>query len=710
MTTETLPTWLSQWRPGCEFKMTDFLASRVVFYPGSGTDGQPVQYFGSRQMAHCFVYIDYGIDREQIAHELSEGGHPFMGYQQLGNFPLTQHELTPHGWQPHIRPPSDAWRHFASAKPFAFIQILERLPQFDVSQGPERLAILFLGADGVATYDAMFCQGSAASPFAAVLQDHGFGGNWTTFGLGGALEELAKITKQWPEYLFVAENTQPWADYEVVENSVAHGGGMHGYSRQLWRRVNPSNAKPKEFPMTHHEEPIFDHDPLGGDVFAPEFDIPGEGFAHSIDEWEQEIDEWAGSEGRKKSPLDDSWNTLPFGSPGDCNDKLFVDIPCEQRIQQLLLDTLNHLRKCANTRLVVFHVGGDIGYLRWMNELIRQLPEMKRLNPNTCFVTRVARSWTPRRTQKPMIWRGAIVNSTNPDYIEVAKCFVDSTHRQKRVILKHRVWLLEELGLLNSNFGYVDLHRNQPSKPPQGSDISFGNRHGQRILDWMSRIYLDDNAYDYPLGFNFLRTPPRPGTDIDKGSETGNNNGWIAKNRRYFLINPYHWISINNLQDPRKPILSSTPHLFNMIPTLKHVASAINLICKNNDSFTPTMVRQLLGRDFQDTEPATLSAQIQPHLSTLRKAGIIEIKSTNQKRNRPHRLINRQQLTEITLNDNYNIRIIFKDDYSDPVDPPVSKDETTNSIIDMERRLMELEEIVDLLQAKLNAIGVVLRS
>lgn len=212
-------------------------------YPGSGTDGQPVQYFGSRQMADCFVYIDYGIDREHIARELGEGGHPFMGYRQLGNFPLTQQELTPHGWQPHIRPPSDAWRHFASAKPFAFIQILERLPQFDVSHGPERLAILFLGADGVATYDAMFCQGSAASPFAVVLQDHGFGGNWTTFGLGGALEELAKITNQWPEYLFVAENSHPWGDYEVVENSVAHGGGMHGYSRQLWRRVNPPSIK-----------------------------------------------------------------------------------------------------------------------------------------------------------------------------------------------------------------------------------------------------------------------------------------------------------------------------------------------------------------------------------------------------------------------------------------------------------------------------------
>lgn len=311
--------------------------------------------------------------------------------------------------------------------------------------------------------------------------------------------------------------------------------------------------------MTNQEEPIFAHDPLGGDVFVKEFDIPGEGFRRTgkwmsrIDDWEDKIDEWAGSEGGEESPLGDSWNTLPFGTPGDCKDKLFVDVRSEHNIQKVLSDTLSHLKTCVNTRLVVFHVGGDIGYLRWMNELIHHLPEMKRLNPNTSIVTRVARNWTPRLTQKPKIWRGAIVvDPITDDDLEVQKCFLDSTHRQKRVMLKHRVWLLEELGLLNSDFGYVDLHRYQPSKPPQGSDISFGNRQGQRILNWMSRIYLDDDSKDYPLGFNIVRVRPRPLESIDEGQEKGDNNGWIARNRIDFLINPYRWIDVNALQDPRK--------------------------------------------------------------------------------------------------------------------------------------------------------------
>ncbi|PUE31480.1 hypothetical protein [Limnohabitans sp. Jir72] len=153
-----------------------------------------------------------------------------------------------------------------------------------------------------------------------------------------------------------------------------------------------------------------------------------------------------------------------------------------------------------------------------------------------------------------------------------------------------------------------------------------------------------------------------------------------------------------------------------MIPSLKQVAIAINLICKNSDAFTPSMVRQLLGRDFPATEPATLSAQIQPHLRTLREAGIIIIRKTHQRRNRPHRLINRELLIEISLNDEYFTPIRLADMPSPDEDPEesedpsaVSQDETTNAIIDMERRLMELEEIVELMQAKLNAIGTVLR-
>ncbi|MGV1045387.1 hypothetical protein [Limnohabitans sp.] len=303
--------------------------------------------------------------------------------------------------------------------------------------------------------------------------------------------------------------------------------------------------------MTKEDQPNFNHDPLGGDVFASGFDLPPEGSAQSLDEWEQAIEDWAGSNGKSESPLGDSWNTLPFGAIGKCCDHLFVDVRSAHLIQQIFWDTRLHLKTCPNTRLVVFHVGGDIGYLQWMNELIHQLPMMKKLsNSSTQFITRVSRSWMPRLSQNPTLWRGAIVNPTTPDHIDVAACFSDTSHRQKRVMLKHRVWLLEELGLLCHDFGFKP-HKYQPTTPRSVNDISFGTLIGEKIYDWWSRVYLDDIAKDYPLGFNIVRTPPQPLAVIDEGEELGSNNGWIARDRIGFLINPYRWININNLPDHR---------------------------------------------------------------------------------------------------------------------------------------------------------------
>ena len=230
------PAWLKKWKARSRFSAADFFASRVVFYPGSGTDGQPVQFFGSRHAAHCYAYVDYGITRDLVKRELNE--HPFAGYRSVGRRELKMQDLTPNGWIPSIKPEVAPEALQATVPPYAFLEILERQPDFDDTHGPQRLAILILCADGVAAYDSLFCQATATAPFAVVLQDHGFGGNWTTFGRGGALENLASITGQLPKFLLVAENTIAWAGYEAVDGDILGGGGMHGFDRQLWQRVD----------------------------------------------------------------------------------------------------------------------------------------------------------------------------------------------------------------------------------------------------------------------------------------------------------------------------------------------------------------------------------------------------------------------------------------------------------------------------------------
>jgi hypothetical protein len=50
--------------------------------------------------------------------------------------------------------------------------MLERKPEYDEADGPKRLAVLFLFSDGIATYDALFCQaGNKLEPFAHLLYD-----------------------------------------------------------------------------------------------------------------------------------------------------------------------------------------------------------------------------------------------------------------------------------------------------------------------------------------------------------------------------------------------------------------------------------------------------------------------------------------------------------------------------------------------------------
>lgn len=156
-----------------------------------------------------------------------------------------------------------------------------------------------------------------------------------------------------------------------------------------------------------------------------------------------------------------------------------------------------------------------------------------------------------------------------------------------------------------------------------------------------------------------------------------------------------------------------------MIPTLKKVAEALVRLCRDSEVFNPTMLRRVVGIDFPDTEPAVLSAQIQPHLRALRLAGVVKLIPSHQKRNRPYRVINRDLLIEISRTENYYIAAPLppgfeQDDEAEEADEghqqnTVSRDETTDQIIDMERRLIALEETVELLVAKLGAVSTVLR-
>ena len=114
-----------------------------------------------------------------------------------------------------------------------------------------------------------------------------------------------------------------------------------------------------------------------------------------------------------------------------------------------------------------------------------------------------------------------------------------------RAVFKHRIWLLEELGLLKHDFGFIALHNEQPTTPNRRSDLSFGTLGGDYILDWGARLYFGDQISRLPLGFSerLLRKDSPPVSLI--------NGAWIAKDRSAFHMNPFAWIDYKLLDNCR---------------------------------------------------------------------------------------------------------------------------------------------------------------
>lgn len=237
---EEVPAWMLDYAPGTEIDFDKVLKSRVVYYPGAYVDGQPVHTFVQAHAAHVFMYVDYMLSWEKIREELSERG--FKGYRILASIEAKADDLTPRGWTPHVKPTREQFaqmRRFAAAERFANLVIFERSDDYDEAHGPTRFAVIFIGGDGIATYDAIFCNKNAPAPFCVVLQDHGFGGNWNHFGRGGLMERAARESGTYPEYLLAAtcDSTEVWEGYAKIPGAPSVLGGMHRGRRRLFKRL-----------------------------------------------------------------------------------------------------------------------------------------------------------------------------------------------------------------------------------------------------------------------------------------------------------------------------------------------------------------------------------------------------------------------------------------------------------------------------------------
>ncbi len=154
-----------------------------LYYPSCALDGDPVRYLGG--LVHSFVYVDYAVGRDAVLESLHDPRREFRGYHIIGWRDVTEHELAPEGWTPQCPGPEDGvavTSERSPEAPFAVWTVLERDADHDAAHGPDRFSLLYIGGEGVATFQALYGGNDCAPLVVAIIQPgHGFGLNWTNF-------------------------------------------------------------------------------------------------------------------------------------------------------------------------------------------------------------------------------------------------------------------------------------------------------------------------------------------------------------------------------------------------------------------------------------------------------------------------------------------------------------------------------------------------
>ncbi len=167
---------------------------------------------------HLYMWILGGTEKTYANSYMDRIPLEFRGYTVMHEENIGKEVLRPGGWTPHVEARSFNMFMGDDFSPYALFVVLQRDEGLDDSHGPERLAGLFIGGDGFATYDALYCQNDGTqAPYLVVLHNSGFHENLP--GRDGLLEQIAVRCKVFPEWLLVSTwNTEAWNNYQQAES------------------------------------------------------------------------------------------------------------------------------------------------------------------------------------------------------------------------------------------------------------------------------------------------------------------------------------------------------------------------------------------------------------------------------------------------------------------------------------------------------------
>ena len=238
---EEMPKWLADYRTGGKVAFSDFISGRVGYYPGSYFDGCLIETANKAHCVHSFLYVDYGVTREQVEEELSKKD-AIRGYHSIGRVEWSHKDLMPQGdyqlpYELLTRVKDPGMFIAKNVQPFCIMEIYERNQDKDELWGAERIAVTYLFADGIATYYQLFVMQYEKAPWLFLLQDHGFGCNYDSFGKGGLLHDIISNYKLLPDFVISGDSdANMWNGYHLIEDVEPVIGGEHNNTRKLYQK------------------------------------------------------------------------------------------------------------------------------------------------------------------------------------------------------------------------------------------------------------------------------------------------------------------------------------------------------------------------------------------------------------------------------------------------------------------------------------------
>lgn len=237
---EEEPEYIARYLRGEQITFRDVMSSRVGYYPGSGFDGSLIKVGNKSHSVHSFLYVDYGVKRKELEDRLAQKDS-ILGYHPVGQIEWQERDLLPNGQYPieiNITPRHGQPLTFVDKEetPYCFSVIMQRDTDKGDAWGARHFVVTFLFADGIATYYQLFVREYQKSPWLFLLQDHGFGGNYDSFGSGGILDRIIRRYRCYPPFVMCAGNTRMWNGYEQVADAAPFLASIYDHQRCLYSR------------------------------------------------------------------------------------------------------------------------------------------------------------------------------------------------------------------------------------------------------------------------------------------------------------------------------------------------------------------------------------------------------------------------------------------------------------------------------------------